>query len=300
MVFMGSPQFAANILEELGHHYQICGVVTQTDKPAGRGNKLTPPPVKILAQNLGYPVIQPAKMKDAGVFEQLQKWKPEFIVVAAFGKILRKNILDLPPLGCINVHASFLPRWRGAAPIQAAILNGDVKTGVTIMKMDEGIDTGPILMREQVDISPEDTAVTLGSRLARVGAGLLIQALKGYLSTMLKPYAQEDEGATYAPMICKEDGLLDFNLPADALERKVRAFIDWPGASLLVNGEILKVGKAMVVQGSGIPGERGVCEGYPCITTCKGKLVLLEVKPAGKNWMNAADYLRGSRNWINA
>lgn len=296
-IFMGSPQFAAGILHELGKHYLVRGVVTQPDKPAGRGKKMTSPPVKILADARGYPVIQPERMKDPGVFEQLVDWAPDFIVVAAFGRILRQNVLELPRLGCINVHASYLPRWRGAAPIQAAILHGDRSTGVSIMRMDAGIDTGPILMREEVPIEPSDDTVTLTAKLASVGASLLIQALDGYLNGTLTPYPQEEEGANYAPMIRKEDGLLDISQPAAALERRVRAFIDWPGAFVLLGDEVLKIRKVRVQNGVGSPGTRDTCEGYPCINTIDGKLVLLEVKPAGKNWMNAADYLRGANNW---
>lgn len=297
-VFMGSPEFAVRILAELVEHYEVSGVVTQPDKPAGRGKRLTPPPVKLLSQQLGLPFIQPDKMKGPGVFEQLVSWNPDFIVVAAFGRILRQNLLDLPRLGCINVHASYLPRWRGAAPIQAAILHGDRSTGVTIMKMDAGVDTGPILARELVNIESDDTSITLTAKLAQVGSKLLIQALQGYLNGSLVPEAQTEEGATYAPMINKEDGLLDFTQHAVLLERKVRAFIDWPGAYLELAGETLKVRKARVVDGSGNPGDREVCDGYPCISTPDGKLMLLEVKPAGRNWMPGSDFLRGARNWL--
>jgi len=297
-VFMGSPEFAASILAALGNHYDVRGVVTQPDKLAGRGKKLTPPPVKTLAERMGYPVIQPEKMKDPGVFEQLHAWNPDFIVVAAFGKILRQNVLDLPRLGCINVHASYLPRWRGAAPVQAAIIHGDTTTGVSIMKMDIGVDTGPILIRERVKIEPADDAASLTSRLATVGATLLLQALDGYINGNLSPVPQNENGATYAPMINKEDGLLDFSQAAEMLERKIRAYSEWPGAYIRLGEEALKVRRAKVVPGSGVPGQRETCNGYPCIHTSDGKLVLLEVKPAGKNWMNAADYLRGSRAWI--
>ncbi len=297
-VFMGSPDFAVRILAELNAHFEVCGVVTQPDKPAGRGKRLTPPPVKQLALELGLPMIQPEKMKDAGVFEQLVTWNPDFIVVAAFGRILRQNVLDLPRFGCINVHASYLPRWRGAAPIQAAILHGDNSTGVTIMKMDAGVDTGPILAREPVGIDPDDTFITLTAKLAQVGSKLLIKALEGYLNGSLLPAAQLDEGVTYAPMIKKEDGLMDFTQAADSLERKVRAFIDWPGAYVMLEGEALKVRKARVLEGSGIPGTREVRDGYPCVSTPDGKLMLLEVKPAGRNWMSGSDFLRGARNWL--
>lgn len=296
-VFMGSPDFAASILEALGRHYEVRGVVTQPDKPAGRGKKMTPPPVKIQAESLGYPVIQPEKMKDPGVLEQLTTWAPDFIVVAAFGRILRQNVLDLPPLGCINVHASYLPRWRGAAPIQAAILHGDESTGVSIMRMDAGIDTGPILMQERVRIDAEENSGSLTRKLSSVGAKLLIQALEGYLKGKLLPSPQVEDGATYAPMIQKEDGLLDYSIPAEQLERRIRAFFDWPGAYIMLDQEPLKVRKAAVLPATGRPGTRETCGGYPCINTIDGKLVLLEVKPAGRNWMNGADYLRGTRSW---
>lgn len=294
---MGSPEFASTILSELVTHFIVCGVVTQPDKPAGRGKRLTPPPVKSLALDLGLPILQPQKMKDPGVVEQLLSWDADFIVVAAFGKILRQNILNLTRFGCINVHASYLPRWRGAAPIQAAILHGDHETGVSIMKMDEGIDTGPVLLQEKVRITQEETTTSLTEKLATAGAGLLPVALAGYLSGKLAPVAQVDENATYAPTINKEDGLLDFSQPAAALERRVRALIEWPGASLLLGQEILKVRRAKVVAGVGAPGTREVWNGFPSINTIDGKLVLLEVKPAGRNWMPGNDFLRGSRDW---
>ncbi len=170
LAFMGSPDFAAIILRSLSEHYPIKGVITQPDKPAGRGKVITSPPVKLLAEQLQIPVIQPGRMKDPGVFEQIVAWKPDVIIVAAFGQILRKNVLDLPPFGCINVHASLLPRFRGASPIQAAILAGDMETGVTIMKMDEGIDTGDILKQVKTPISPEDTTETLNDPSGRAGS----------------------------------------------------------------------------------------------------------------------------------
>lgn len=294
---MGSSDFSVAILEELVKHFHVNGVITQPDKPAGRGKQLTPPPVKLAAQRLGLPIIQPEKMKAPEVFDQLTNWAPDFIVVAAYGKILRQNVLDLPQYGCINVHASYLPRWRGASPIQTAILHGDETTGVTIMVMDAGIDTGAILSQQVVAIEPEDDAITLSAKLAEAGGPLLVHTLDLYLTGAIQPLPQPEEGATYATMIRKEDGVLDFTQPAAALERKVRAFIEWPGASMLVDGEMLKVRKARVIPGAGEPGTRTAVDRFPCVDTPDGKLILLEVKPAGKNWMSGADYLRGVRNW---
>jgi len=296
-VFMGTSDFSVSILEELARQYPVAGVITQADKPAGRGKRLTSPPVKRKAEELSLPIIQPEKLKSPEVMEQLQNWQPDFIVVAAYGKILRQNILDLPRFGCINVHASYLPRWRGASPIQAAILNGDDSTGVTIMVMDPGVDTGPILAREKVSIHPTDDSITLSDKLARVGGKLLISTLDGYLSGSLAPFPQEEDGATYAAMIQKEDGILDFSRPAVELERKVRAFIDWPGDTMSFQGQPLNIRKTRVVTGKGLPGDRFVVDRFPCVNTIDGGLMLLEVKPAGRNWMSGADFLRGTRDW---
>lgn len=294
---MGSSDFSVTILEELARYYAVNGVITQPDKPAGRGKQLTPPPVKIAAQRLGLPIMQPEKLKAPEVFEQLSTWAPDFIVVAAYGKILRQNVLDLPRYGCINVHASYLPRWRGASPIQTAILHGDQTTGVTIMVMDAGVDTGAILSQQVVPINPDDDAIMLSAKLAEVGAPLLVNTLDRYLAGAIQPLSQPEEGATYATMIRKEDGVLDFTQPAASLERKVRAFIEWPGAFISIGDEMLKVRKAKVIPGAGTAGSRGVVDRFPCVDTPDGKLVLLEVKPAGKNWMSGADFLRGARNW---
>ena len=180
-VFMGSPDLALPILQALAAHYPIVGVVTQPDRPAGRGQALTPPPVKVLAEKLALPVIQPRRLREPEAMERLRSWAPELIVVAAFGQILRPEVLDLPRYGCINVHASLLPRWRGAAPIQAAILHGDADTGVTIMKMDPGVDTGPLLSQRSLPISPQDTAASLSEKLSALGAELLLETLPAYL-----------------------------------------------------------------------------------------------------------------------
>lgn len=299
VVFMGSPEFALPSLTRLAEQYSVVGVVTQPDRPAGRGMVLTPPPIKRLAQALGIATIQPLKLREPAAWEQLQAWQPDMIVVTAFGQILRQNVLDLPRYGCINVHASLLPRWRGAAPIQAAILNGDDRSGVTIMRMDAGVDTGPILAQRPEPILPEDTTETLSRRLAEAGAGLLVDVLPRYLSGELQPRPQPEEGVTRASMIRKEDGLIDFQQPAQTLAWKVRAFQPWPGTFFLWAGIPLKVLRAHALeQGAGLPGEARVYQNLPAVATGSGWLVLDEVQPSGKKAMPGEVFLRGARQWL--
>ncbi len=298
---MGSPDFALPTLQALAENYHIAGVITQPDRPAGRGRQLTPPPVKILASSLGLEVIQPEKLREPAAQEKLQAWAPDLIVVAAFGQILRRNVLELPRFGCLNVHASLLPRWRGAAPIQAAILHGDRVTGVTIMKMDAGIDTGAILSRREVAIEPSDTAGSLSARLAQAGAGLLIETLPAYLNGRLLPQPQDDSQATYAPMLKKEEGLLDFTQPAEALANRVRAFNPWPGAFTTWAGQPLKIHRARALHAPAAqPGQRSLIEGLPAIATADGWLVLDEIQPAGKRPMSGREFLQGARQWSSA
>jgi methionyl-tRNA formyltransferase len=297
-VFMGSPEFALPTLRDLAAHYHVVGVVTQPDRPAGRGRSLMPPPVKTLAQSLGIETIQPARMRAPDALEKLHAWQPDMIVVTAFGQILRQNVLNLPPYGCINVHASLLPRWRGAAPIQAAILHGDAVSGATIMKMDAGIDTGPILAQQIVAIDPQDTAASLAARLAEAGAQLLIATLPAYIEGEITPRPQSEEGATYAGMLQKQEGQLDFSQPAEVLARRVRAFNPWPGAFLYWPGGILKVHQAHVVHGDSQPvGQTGTIHNLPAVHTAEGWLVLDIVQPAGKKPMAGDVFLRGSRQW---
>jgi methionyl-tRNA formyltransferase len=298
VVFLGSPEFAVPTLRLLSEGYAVVGVVTQPDRPAGRGRVLTPPPVKALAQELGIEVIQPEKLKEPEAQARLQAWAPDLIVVTAFGQILRKSVLELPQYGCINVHASLLPRWRGAAPIQAAILHGDAETGATIMVMDPGLDTGPILSQRAMPIHADDTAETLGNRLSEAGADLLMETLPAYLEGRLTPRAQENEQFTYAPMLTKEEGLLDFTKPAEALERRVRAFYPWPGAFFDWLGQPLKVRRALVAECAAEAGQRLVIEREPAVGTAQGCLVLEEVQPAGKRPMAGTDFLRGTRQWL--
>jgi methionyl-tRNA formyltransferase len=297
IVFMGSPDFSLSTLRSLARSYEVVGVVTQPDRASGRGRELKAPPVKTLALELNIPVIQPEKLKQPDAMEQLRAWNPDLIVVAAFGQILKKDVLELPRYGCINIHASLLPRWRGAAPINAAILAGDEETGVTIMKMDVGLDTGPMLAMKKVRIMPDDTAGSVFQTLSTLGADLLIETLPDYFSGKLTPQPQPEEGATYAPMMKKEDGLLDFAHSAEELERRVRAMNPWPGAWIQFNDSVLKVHKARVGQGNGEAGKRYVEQGQPAVYAGSGSLILEEIQPAGKKSMNGKSFLAGARNW---
>ncbi|GAP20590.1 methionyl-tRNA formyltransferase [Leptolinea tardivitalis] len=298
IVFMGSPELARIILARVADHYPIYGVVTQPDRPAGRGKVLTPPPVKILAENLGCRIMQPQRLRLPENFEILRSWSPDIILVAAFGQILRQNVLDLPPLGCINVHASLLPRWRGAAPIQAAILAGDELTGVSIMKMDAGIDTGPVFTSRSLKIEEDDDSSTLGQKLAELGGDLLLETLPGIMNGTVQAVAQPEQGATYASMLKKEDGLLNFTLSAKDLFNRVRAFHPWPGTYLHWENQPLKVIKARPISGlNGVPGLKTIFEGLPVVFCGKDALCLEEVQPAGKKPMNGKVFLNGARNW---
>ena len=300
IVFMGSPEFAVPVLRKLTYQYHVVGVVTQPDRPAGRGRVLKSPPIKQLAEEFNLPVIQPRKLSDPEVMGQLHQWAPDLIVVAAFGQILRPDVLNLPHFGCINVHASLLPRWRGAAPIQAAILDGDEQTGITIMRMDPGIDTGPILSQTSILIAEGETAGTLATKLSELGSKLLVETLPGYLDGTLVPQPQDGSLATYAQLIRKEAGLLDFTQPAIDLERKVRAFNPWPGAYTFWKDQVLKIHRTHVVEAHlEQAGNRIVYQELPGITTSRGILVLDELQPAGKNILDGKTFLRGARSWEN-
>lgn len=298
IVFMGSPDFAVPVLNILAARFPIVGAVTQPDRPVGRGGILKSPAVKHAAIALGIPVIQPERLRHPDAMQQIITWSPDVIVVAAFGQILRTDILELPPHGCINVHGSLLPRWRGAAPIQASILAGDLETGITIMKMDPGIDTGPILGQRSLRISSQDTGDTLSTKLSILGAQLLLDTLPAYLDGKISPQKQPEMGISYAPMLKKEDGLLDFNQSAVSLERRVRAMIPWPEAYFLWNGTQVKVLKASVLDeispGAGITLK---VRGCPAVGTAEGILILEQVQPAGKRPMAGTAFLAGARAW---
>jgi len=282
IVFMGSPEFAIPSLIGLIKSFNVVGVVTQPDKPAGRGKVLKAPPIKEIALNHEIECIQPKKLTEPGVFGKLQSWAPDAIVVVAFGQILRQEVLDLPGFGCINVHGSLLPRWRGAAPIQAAILHGDEETGITIMKIDAGVDTGPILKQKSIRIGNDDTSESLGKSLSQLGADLLIETLGDYLTGNLVPISQPEEGATYAPRLEKENGFLDFSKSALELDRQVRAFFPWPGTFIEIGNERIKVTSTKVVENVNLkPGERGLVSDFPIVGTSQGGLMLELVQPAG-------------------
>jgi methionyl-tRNA formyltransferase len=297
VVFMGSPDFSLPALRALSNAYDLAGVVTQPDRASGRGRELKAPPVKKLALELGIPVMQPEKLRQPEAMEQLRAWNPDLIVVAAFGQILRKDVLDLPRFGCINVHASLLPRWRGAAPINAAILHGDDETGVTIMVMDVGLDTGPMLSKRSMRLTRDDTAGFAFEKLSRLGADLLIETLPDYLSGKLKPVPQPEEGVTYAPMIKKEEGRLDFTQEAEALERRVRAFNPWPGTFMDFDGMPLKIHRARVDVGLAAAGQRLIFKDQPAVGAAGGILILEELQPAGKKPMSGKAFLAGARQW---
>jgi len=284
-------------LRTLAQHYEIAGVVTQPDRPSGRGRELKAPPIKLLAMDLGLSIIQPEKLREPAAMEQLRLWSPDLIVVAAFGQILRPDVLTLPSHGCINVHGSILPRWRGAAPIQAALLNGDSETGVTIMQMDKGVDTGAMLSQRAIKIEDEDTAGSLFEKLSTLGADLLIETLPRYLSGELQPQLQDESKATYASMLKKEDGLLDFTRTAEELVRRVRAFNPWPSAFFEWNGGMMKIHRAHAEMGNESAGKRLVYRGQAAVGTGSGILVLDEVQPAGKKSMSGKSFLSGTRNW---
>ena len=296
---MGSPDFAVPVLRALAENFSVLGVITQPDRPAGRGRKMTAPPVKALADELGIPTLQPQRLhKDPDALAQLRTWNPDLIAVAAFGQILKPDVLDLPPHGCLNVHGSLLPRWRGAAPLNAAILHGDSETGITIMKMDPGLDTGPMLSKRSIPIGPEDTAGSLFGKMADLGAALLVETIPPYLRGELLPESQDEALVTYAPMLKKLDGEMDFNQPAAYLARQVRAYHPWPGTYFQWSGAPLKVHAAHHV-GKSSPGVRVLIrhDGFPAVGTSNGILVLDQIQPAGKKSMSGDVFLRGAKNW---
>jgi methionyl-tRNA formyltransferase len=299
IVFMGSPEFAVPTLQALEENYYVVGVITQPDRPSGRGRKIQAPAIKILAEQLDLPIIQPERVKGTETLERIRNWEPDLIVVAAYGQILPPTLLELPPHGCVNVHASLLPRWRGAAPIQAAIQHGDQETGVTIMQMDAGMDTGPIIDQVSMPILAVDTAATLSERLAKLGAKALRGALPGYLSGELKPKIQDEALATMAPILSKSDGELDFSRSAHELERQVRAFNPWPSAFMIWKNQPLKVFKAspQATDTNFRPGTHTSTQGYPAVQTKAGMLILEEVQPAGKKRLPGNIFLRGAKDW---
>ncbi|NMB61753.1 MAG: methionyl-tRNA formyltransferase [Chloroflexi bacterium] len=299
VVFMGTPLFSVSIIEALIEISTVVAVVTQPDKPVGRGKKMEASPVKEKALQDDIPVLEPKRLrKDADILETLRNYCADLFVVAAYGQILPPNVLEMPKYGCINVHASLLPRWRGASPIQGAILAGDEKTGVTIMQMDEGMDTGAILIQRDLPVLREDTGETLSNRLSELGRDLLIEVLPAYLRGDLKPIPQDNTQATYTSLIKKEDGFLDLNLNAVVLERKVRAFNPWPGTYIPWKDSQLKIWKVEILKDVYLaPGDRGIHARYPIIGTKTDALCLTQVQVPGKKVVSGKDFLNGVKDW---
>ena len=295
IVFMGTPDFAVPSLQALLSHpgFEVVAVVTQPDRQAGRGRKLQQSPVKQAALAAQVPILQPQRLRDSDAFADLAALQPEAIVVAAYGQILPPRVLSLPPHGCINVHASLLPRWRGASPIAAAILAGDNLTGCSIMRMDAGMDTGPILAQAATVIRPDDTTGSLDNRLARQGAQLLIDTLPCVWQGQLVPRPQEDADASVCRLLRKEHARIDWTRPAPVIERMVRAYDPWPGAYTLWQGQQLKLGKVHAVAGHASPGEVVAWETGAAVGTGQGLVVLEAVQLAGKKMTAMADFLRG-------
>ena len=301
LVFMGTPDFAVPVLKALMERYEIVGVVTQPDRRVGRGHKVEAPPVKVLALDNGLPVLQPPSLRRPDVVAELRALAPEVIVVAAYGQILRAEVLGIPPRGCLNVHASLLPRYRGAAPIAAAILAGEEKTGVTIMLMDEGMDTGPILSQATCSISPRDTQGSLSARLARLGAGLMMDTLPRWLAGEIEPRPQDHSQATYSRIITKEDGLIDWSQSAVEIWRRSRAYYPWPSTYTYWRGKLLKVLRAEALphwSGKGDPGQVITLDEGLAVATGEGALLLREVQLAGKRALDAEDFARGQRDFV--
>lgn len=330
IVFMGTPDIACPALQALAiaPDFQVVGVVVQPDKPKGRDLKLQPPPVKELALRLGLPVLQPERARNEPFIAQLRELRPDLIAVLAYGQILPQALLDIPTHGCLNIHTSLLPRWRGAAPIQWAILEGDVETGVTIMRMDAGLDTGGIISTRTTPIAPDDNAQTLHDRLAVLGAELLVQTIPRYVTGELAPRPQPADGVTYARKLTKDDGRLDWSLPAHILHNRLRAFTPWPGTFTFLPAQpkplLLKVWCAEIARSSTFqcrdlgglptraesdtamtenstleyrttqPGQVLSADKSGIVVACReGALRLLEVQKEGSRRMTAAEFLAG-------
>jgi methionyl-tRNA formyltransferase len=300
IVFMGTAELSCASLKKLAGDgaFSVAAVVTQPDKPKGRELKLTPSPVKVLAEKLKLPVLQPLKAREEHFIGQLRELRPELVVVVAYGQILPQTILDLPAHGCLNVHTSLLPKYRGAAPIQWAIANGDAETGVTIMKMDAGLDTGPILSTRHTPILRTDDSQTLHDRLAQLGAELLAETIPDYVAGKIRPQPQPAEGGSYAAKIKKDDGRIDWTAPAEKIWNRLRAFTPWPGAFTFLSADskrqLLKVWKVEVVEKAGAAGTVLAADKTGIVVGCgQGALRILELQREGGRRLTAEQFLAG-------
>jgi methionyl-tRNA formyltransferase len=301
ILFMGTPQFAVPALEALAGRYPIVTVVTQPDRRSGRGRRPQPSPVKEAAQRQRLPIWQPRTLRLPTAKAHLRELAPDVVVVAAYGQILRPEVLAIPAHGCINAHASLLPHYRGAEPVAAALLAGEKETGITVMLMDEGMDTGPILAQRAIPVACDDTRLSLTQKLAHLGAELLLEVLPRWLRGETIPQPQDEAMASYAPLLRKEDGEIEWNRPAVVLERMVRAFTPWPGTYTQWQGNRLKVLRARAARSwQGVVGEVVVTPEGVAVITCDGSLLLQEVQLAGKRAMPSADFVRGQRRFIGA
>ncbi len=296
VVFMGTPEFAVPTLRALHSRFELVGAITQPDRPQGRGRKMLPTPVKVAAAEVGVPVGEPAKPGSAEALTLLRAWAPDVIVVAAYGAILPASVLSLPRLGCVNLHASLLPRNRGASPISRVILEGDEKTAVCTILMDQGVDTGDILLTHEIVISPRDTAGSLHDRMLEPGAELVVETLEAMSQGTLIPRKQDHSKATYTKPLSKDDGRIDWSLSAEVLDRLARAMDPWPTGFTVLNGEQIKVRHATAKIGEGPRGTIVSIESDGILVgTGKGLLVLEEVQAPGKKTVRAADFARGRR-----
>jgi len=299
ILFMGTAELSCASLAALANEdqFRVAAVVTRPDKPKGRDLKAQASPVKNLALKLGLPVLQPERVREELFLARLREWKPDLNVVVAYGQILPPAILDLPRYGCLNVHTSLLPKYRGAAPIQWAIASGDTETGVTLMKMDAGLDTGPIVAQCRTAISPADDSASLHDRLAQLGAELLVQILPDYVAGKIRPVPQPAEGVSYAAKIKKEDGRIDWNRPAQVIWNRLRAFRPWPGAFTFLPADpkpLLKIWRADVVEKSGGAGEIIQADKTGLMVACgRDALRILELQREGGRRMNATEFLAG-------
>ncbi|MEA3406872.1 MAG: methionyl-tRNA formyltransferase [Chloroflexota bacterium] len=302
VVFLGTPHFGIPVLEALVKHHDVVGVVTQPDRVSGRGRQRHAPPVKRVAQEYDLQILQPADLRrDAETVRALRDMRADVFVIAAYGQMLRPEVLEIPPYGCIGVHASLLPKYRGAAPVAAAILHGEEETGVTLMLTDEGMDTGPIIARRSIPIVPDDTRETLTRKLSRLGAALLIETLPAWLAGDIEPREQDDDEATMAPLISKSDGAIDWEESAVQIDRQIRAFTPWPGSFCTCDGKNFKILRAHPLPdwcGEGEPGTVVEVEEGIGVVTGEGLLILEEVQLAGRRAMEVEQFCRGRRGFV--